>query len=98
MLHYCLPFTTTTNPLEEGAQYALKCLNLPRISGTAPLTNTLNDAVDDDHCSLSVQGTSLSILENEHFEADYWKGVQDRLRRGEIIDVFPYREELRFRK
>lgn len=30
------------------------------------------------------------------FEASYWKDVQERLKRGEILDVFPYKEELRF--
>ncbi|MEM1123993.1 MAG: bifunctional isocitrate dehydrogenase kinase/phosphatase [Bacteroidota bacterium] len=39
----------------------------------------------------------FSEMHGDLFEADYWKGVQERLKRGEIIDVFPYREELRFR-
>ncbi|MEM1120012.1 MAG: bifunctional isocitrate dehydrogenase kinase/phosphatase [Bacteroidota bacterium] len=38
----------------------------------------------------------FSELHGDLFDADYWKSVQERLKRGEIIDVFPYREELRF--
>jgi len=30
------------------------------------------------------------------FQASYWQEVQERLKRGEILDVFPYKEELRF--
>lgn len=32
------------------------------------------------------------------FEADYWCSMQERLKRGEIPDVFPYRRRLRFAK
>ena len=35
-------------------------------------------------------------LHSELFDADYWKGVQEKLRRGEWLDVFPYEENLRF--
>lgn len=32
----------------------------------------------------------------EVFEARYWNSVKEKLKRGEIIDVFPYPESLRF--
>lgn len=31
------------------------------------------------------------------FEVKFWKDTQERLRKGEIIDVFPYRQHLRFK-
>ena len=55
--------TATTNLLKKGTQYALKCLNLPRISGTASFNNTSIDAIDDDHCSLSVQAACDLVME-----------------------------------
>lgn len=38
----------------------------------------------------------FSDLHSDLFDATYWKGIQDRLKQGEIIEVFSYREELRF--
>lgn len=32
------------------------------------------------------------------FEVKFWKDTQDRLKQGEMIDVFPYRRHLRFKK
>jgi isocitrate dehydrogenase kinase/phosphatase len=32
----------------------------------------------------------------EVFEAKYWNAVKERLKKGEVIDVFPYPESLRF--
>ena len=55
--------SSNTNLLEEGTQYALKCLNLPRISGTASLTNTSNEAIEDDCCSLTVQAACDIVME-----------------------------------
>ncbi len=37
-------------------------------------------------------------LHGDLYEVTFWRGVQERLRRGEIFDVFPYRQRLRFRK
>ncbi len=35
---------------------------------------------------------------NDIFEASFWTGVQAKLEQGEIISVFPYDENLRFKK
>lgn len=32
------------------------------------------------------------------YDVKFWVDVQDRLRKGELVDVFPYRRRLRFRK
>ena len=32
------------------------------------------------------------------FEVDWWLSVQQQLKKGEIVDVFPYRRRLRFKK
>jgi isocitrate dehydrogenase kinase/phosphatase len=32
----------------------------------------------------------------EIFDADYWKGLQDAIKEGEVVDVFPYRRKKRF--
>ena len=37
-------------------------------------------------------------LHGNLFEAKFWRGVQEQLRRGEIVDVFPYRRRLRFKR
>ncbi|MCF5512250.1 bifunctional isocitrate dehydrogenase kinase/phosphatase, partial [Pseudomonas sp. PA-3-6H] len=29
----------------------------------------------------------------ELYNADYWKGLQDAIRAGKVIDVFPYRRK-----
>jgi len=29
------------------------------------------------------------------YNADYWKGLQDAIRAGKVIDVFPYRRKER---
>jgi isocitrate dehydrogenase kinase/phosphatase len=31
------------------------------------------------------------------FEPNYWRAIQDRIRKGELIHTFPYPEEIRFR-
>jgi len=35
-------------------------------------------------------------LHGDLFETSFWKEMQERIRKGEIIDVFPYSENLRF--
>jgi isocitrate dehydrogenase kinase/phosphatase len=37
-------------------------------------------------------------LHGNLFEARFWRGVQEQLRRGEIMDIFPYRKRLRFKR
>ena len=37
-------------------------------------------------------------LHGDLYDVTFWRGVQERLRGGEIFDVFPYRQRLRFRK
>ena len=37
-------------------------------------------------------------LHGDLFDAKFWRGMQDQLRRGEIMDVFPYRKRLRFKR
>lgn len=37
-------------------------------------------------------------LHGNLFEAKYWRSVQAQLRRGQIMDVFPYRKRLRFKR
>ncbi|MCB0553288.1 MAG: bifunctional isocitrate dehydrogenase kinase/phosphatase, partial [Phaeodactylibacter sp.] len=32
------------------------------------------------------------------YDVKFWRDVQERLRKGEIFDVFPYRQRLRFKK
>ncbi|NJC26790.1 bifunctional isocitrate dehydrogenase kinase/phosphatase [Neolewinella antarctica] len=44
-------------------------------------------------------GPNLTYLRQRHgdiFDADYWNDVKTRLLAGEIMDVFPYRSNLRF--
>ena len=44
-------------------------------------------------------GANLNYLRKRHgdiFDADYWNDVKRRLQAGEIMDVFPYRTNLRF--
>ncbi|MFN7115699.1 MAG: isocitrate dehydrogenase kinase/phosphatase-domain containing protein, partial [Saprospiraceae bacterium] len=36
-------------------------------------------------------------LHGDLYEVDFWQQRQDKLRRGEIVDVFPYHKKLRFR-
>jgi isocitrate dehydrogenase kinase/phosphatase len=31
------------------------------------------------------------------YDVKYWQDVQERLRKGEIVTVFPYRKRLRFK-
>ena len=33
----------------------------------------------------------FSSMHGELFDADYWKGMQDKIRAGLVIDVYPYR-------
>ncbi|WP_043309223.1 bifunctional isocitrate dehydrogenase kinase/phosphatase [Pseudomonas sp. ML96] len=35
----------------------------------------------------------FSQLHGDLYEADYWKGLQDAIRAGKVIDVFPYRRK-----
>jgi len=47
------------------------------------------------------RGENLDYLTKRHgeiFNADFWIDLQERLRAGEIPDVFPYRTRLRFRQ
>lgn len=37
-------------------------------------------------------------LHGDLYNVKFWKSVQDRLKKGEIFDVFPYRQRLRFKK
>ncbi|MEN0002820.1 MAG: bifunctional isocitrate dehydrogenase kinase/phosphatase [Bacteroidota bacterium] len=37
-------------------------------------------------------------MHGDLYDVKFWVGVQDRLRRGELVDVFPYRQRLRFKK
>ncbi|MEL6142001.1 MAG: bifunctional isocitrate dehydrogenase kinase/phosphatase [Bacteroidota bacterium] len=50
---------------------------------------------------LMPRGENLDYLTKRHgeiFNADFWIDLQERLRAGEIPDVFPYRTRLRFRQ
>jgi len=41
-----------------------------------------------------------TVFENAHadlFDVDFWRDIQDRLKTGAVIHIFPYRESLRFR-
>jgi isocitrate dehydrogenase kinase/phosphatase len=47
---------------------------------------------------LGFQGRLREVFLQAHGElltARWWRGVQERLRAGEIVDVFPYRENQR---
>ncbi|MEE4359938.1 MAG: isocitrate dehydrogenase kinase/phosphatase-domain containing protein, partial [Pseudomonadales bacterium] len=35
-------------------------------------------------------------LHGEIFDPDYWRGLQDTIRAGRVMDVFPYRRRERF--
>ena len=35
----------------------------------------------------------FSQLHGDLFDADYWKSLQDAIREGKVIDVFPYRRD-----
>ncbi|HAJ87513.1 MAG TPA: bifunctional isocitrate dehydrogenase kinase/phosphatase, partial [Pseudomonas sp.] len=35
----------------------------------------------------------FASLHGELYDADYWKGLQDAIRQGKVIDVFPYRRK-----
>jgi isocitrate dehydrogenase kinase/phosphatase len=35
----------------------------------------------------------FNSLHGELYDADYWKGVQEAIRAGKVIDVFPYRRK-----
>ena len=37
-------------------------------------------------------------LHGELYDADYWKGLQAKIRAGAVLDVFPYPEERRFER
>ena len=37
----------------------------------------------------------FSRLHGELYDADYWKGLQEAIRAGKVIDVFPYRRKAR---
>lgn len=36
----------------------------------------------------------FNSLHGELYDADYWKGVQEAIRAGKVIDVFPYRRKM----
>jgi isocitrate dehydrogenase kinase/phosphatase len=42
--------------------------------------------------------TLFRELHGELFDADYWKGLQAKIRAGAVLDVFPYPEERRFER
>ena len=47
---------------------------------------------------LGLRGTVRDVFLQAHGElltARWWRGVQEKLRAGEIVDIFPYREEQR---
>ncbi|MEN0106206.1 MAG: isocitrate dehydrogenase kinase/phosphatase-domain containing protein, partial [Pseudomonas sp.] len=35
----------------------------------------------------------FSELHGDLYKADYWKSLQDAIRAGKVIDVFPYRRK-----
>ena len=37
-------------------------------------------------------------LHGDLYDVPFWRQIQERLRKGEIFDVFPYRQRLRFKK
>ncbi len=37
-------------------------------------------------------------MHGELFDADYWKGLQDAIEQGQVVDVFPYRRKRRFQR
>jgi isocitrate dehydrogenase kinase/phosphatase len=37
-------------------------------------------------------------MHGDLYDVKFWVGVQERLRKGEMVDVFPYRQRLRFKK
>jgi isocitrate dehydrogenase kinase/phosphatase len=38
----------------------------------------------------------FQAMHGELFDADYWRGLQDAIRAGQVMDVFPYRRKKRF--
>ncbi|NND66175.1 MAG: bifunctional isocitrate dehydrogenase kinase/phosphatase, partial [Halioglobus sp.] len=40
----------------------------------------------------------FDTLHSEIYEADFWQGLQERIRSGYVEDFFPYRRELRFKR
>jgi isocitrate dehydrogenase kinase/phosphatase len=49
---------------------------------------------------LGLQGRLRQMFVSDHGDlltARYWREIQERLRAGEIVDIFPYREEQRLR-
>jgi isocitrate dehydrogenase kinase/phosphatase len=38
----------------------------------------------------------FQAMHGELFDPDYWKGLQDAIRQGQVMDVFPYRRKKRF--
>jgi isocitrate dehydrogenase kinase/phosphatase len=50
---------------------------------------------------LGLEGNLREVFETHHahlFEPEFWRGMQKRLAAGEIVDILPYREELRLRR
>jgi len=41
--------------------------------------------------------TLFHELHGDLFDADFWQDMQERIRQGELMSVYPYREEMRFR-
>jgi isocitrate dehydrogenase kinase/phosphatase len=49
---------------------------------------------------LGLEGRLREVFEEHHgelFDVGFWRGMQERNRRGEIIDFYPYGEERRLR-
>jgi isocitrate dehydrogenase kinase/phosphatase len=47
---------------------------------------------------IGLQGRLREVFLQAHGElitARWWRGVQERLRAGEVVDIFPYRDEQR---
>uniref|UniRef100_UPI0030ED76C6 isocitrate dehydrogenase kinase/phosphatase-domain containing protein n=1 Tax=uncultured Cyclobacterium sp. TaxID=453820 RepID=UPI0030ED76C6 len=45
------------------------------------------------------QDVKAYFIENnpQLFDPEYWSGIQNKLRKGELIHAFPYPESMRFR-
>ncbi|MDB5984482.1 MAG: aceK [Pseudomonas sp.] len=44
-------------------------------------------------CLHMAQRRVFDKLHGELYDADYWKSLQDAIRAGKVIDVFPYRRK-----
>ena len=41
---------------------------------------------------------AFEALHSELYQAEYWRGIQDNIREGKFMDVFPYRRKKRFNR